>query len=743
MNAPPYAFPQSPGNKEEDALVNEAPPAGHFFGSPPTAAVDSRTIKVNPQAPQPRPQVTASESPAWFGADSSTDPFATIGQQPSESFFSVTQQLDDVSAGLNAQDNIAMPAVNTNFQYSGFDNSASPAVFNGFDNNPSPFPPPTTQTAAHEHRSAQPQTFFPPPVPPQIHSFQPPQQRGSVSSQGQSAALPSSQYSGFTFEETSFIGDETFEQLSISGSLSGIADAMGGGGGGVECSRCHRMNSVGTTFCGKCGFQLVQVGFSQAVPLMRTTTMDSIVSGRFSQAAPSYAPSAPAVLSQPPQANQLMGNMQTRQSSNPMPLVSFAFPPQSVQTRPTFGLVSAQPSQQMHQQQAPYAAPVVTTSQPTTPTIPQRVYPVFCFGFGGQVFASFPLKQMRFAVTATSPQPNVGIAHYRPGSMYRLNMSDIPGIRDKCIAPLLAFMNALPVSEKYVKVKDLLDYASNEWLAPESAPSRDQRKVLYRLLHLMLSHKGGLDAAGEDVLCQILLPENSIDQMNVASPTASPAFAPPVGVTSELTKLLIRGDRVGAVLLAISHQLWPHALLIASHVDRDTYCSTVSELARHVLPVGHPLRSLYLLFAGQPALVGAELGQMGPNLRNSWTWNLAMMLSNRTADDFVAITGLGDALLQSGVPFAAHVCFLLADDASLISGWDSPESRIVYLGCDHRRVGPLFYRDWVALRTTEILEYALRQASGGIYVMAHLQAFKLLFAGWLADLGLLNADLKY
>lgn len=135
--------------------------------------------------------------------------------------------------------------------------------------------------------------------------------------------------------------------------------------------------------------------------------------------------------------------------------------------------------------------------------------------------------------------------------------------------------------------------------------------------------------------------------------------------------------------------------------------------------------------------------QLGSSIKASWSWILSTIISNRTADDFVAITGLGDALLKAGEVFAAHVCYILSDDASLISSAVDPNCRIVYLGRKHDLHPTSFHRDWSSLRLTEVLEYTLKQASGGHCVLNHLQPYKIVFAHWLSDLGLSDLALKY
>ncbi|PJF17254.1 hypothetical protein PSACC_02936 [Paramicrosporidium saccamoebae] len=638
----PHYPPAMPTRREE-----LQPAVGQFFGAP-ESVPDGKTIRVAPQASATRQTVHAADAPGWFGAESGTDVFASIAaSQPP-----VTQN-PSVQPVQQPSLQFSMPAQNSHASRGSF---SSPNV-------------------------------------PKIQS--------SVE------AVP---YSGFKYEETNFIGDETFEQLSISGSISAFGDIPPGS---VACHRCNRPNDQSSTFCTRCGFQLVKPSggfFTQSayaqppntqppmggqfsnpppiapysgdvVPLTRTGTLDSMVSGRFSQ--------APSSFTVQPSVGMASSASFGRAAPPSAPLVSHAFPPPQMIPPTSFRSFSPPQPAQM-----PFVLQPVAVEEPVKSQKEQRVYPVFCFGFGGQVFATFPMKQMRFMANSST-----GTAHYRPSVMYRTAVHTLPFIQEKLVQPILDSLNGLPMSEKYVKTKDVIKYIKDTWIDGAS-PSRDYREVFYKLVDLMLSNKGGLSDAGEEALRKILLPDSLAEKSEVSSPTTMSAAPVSPAVVNELTKLLIKGDRGNAVLLAVTNQMWTHALLIASHVDRDTYCSVVSEFAKQTLPMG-------------------------------------------TADDYIAITGLGDALLSAGEVFAAHICYLLSDDASLISGVDSPQSRMVYAGCAHGNKMETFYRDWSALRRTELLELAFTLASNGQYCMHHLQAYKLLYSRYLSDLGLNSLALKY
>lgn len=91
--------------------------------------------------------------------------------------------------------------------------------------------------------------------------------------------------------------------------------------------------------------------------------------------------------------------------------------------------------------------------------------------------------------------------------------------------------------------------------------------------------------------------------------------------SSQLDKiqgLLARGDRRGACHYAADEKLWPHALLIASSIDKDTWKEVVTEWVRAELAngLGHTqgdtsegreaLRVAYSLYGGNGAASGTS-----------------------------------------------------------------------------------------------------------------------------------------
>ena len=96
--------------------------------------------------------------------------------------------------------------------------------------------------------------------------------------------------------------------------------------------------------------------------------------------------------------------------------------------------------------------------------------------------------------------------------------------------------------------------------------------------------------------------------------------------SSQLDKieaLLVRGDRRGAYHYAADENLWAHAMVIASSIDKEAWKEVVTEFVHSELSGGHaaagasavpnkppsvdrrePLRVAYSLFAGQGSAAG-------------------------------------------------------------------------------------------------------------------------------------------
>ena len=106
---------------------------------------------------------------------------------------------------------------------------------------------------------------------------------------------------------------------------------------------------------------------------------------------------------------------------------------------------------------------------------------------------------------------------------------------------------------------------------------------------------------------------------------------------------------------------------------------------------------------------------------------------------------LGDALWSAssgpdgtGGVFAAHAAYALAGATPQPF---HPSSRLCLVGADHRR-NPRTYATPAAIQRTELLEHSMALANSQ-YVLAPFQAYKLHYAGMLAEFGRVKEALGY
>ena len=203
----------------------------------------------------------------------------------------------------------------------------------------------------------------------------------------------------------------------------------------------------------------------------------------------------------------------------------------------------------------------------------------------------------------------------------------------------------------------------------------------------------------------------------------------------------------------------------------------VSAFAQSTLAAGSPLQSLYLIqtnpaqlwraFAALPVWPmpnGPQLPPAPSGVVAQWRQTLAMLLAQPTQHDRAVLCQLGDLLASRfGQLAAAHVCYLLADEPPA----GDPTARVLVLGGDHRSSGIRPARgDLLALQRTEILEFARTKHAanwGPTAADASLATphpfwqssvacqgvvpasfyLKLIYAGWLCDLGETDRALAY
>ncbi|VVB08258.1 unnamed protein product [Arabis nemorensis] len=226
---------------------------------------------------------------------------------------------------------------------------------------------------------------------------------------------------------------------------------------------------------------------------------------------------------------------------------------------------------------------------------------------------------------------------------------------------------------------------------------------------------------------------------------------------SEVQNLLASGRKMEALQCAQEGHLWGPALVIAAQLGQQFYVDTVKQMALRQLVPGSPLRTLCLLVAGQPAEVFStgstsditfpgsmnmpqQQTQFGSSsMLDNWEENLGIITANRTADDELVITHLGDCMWKErGEIIAAHICYLIAD-----KNFDpySDGARLCLIGADHWKY-PRTYASPEAIQRTELYEYS-KTLGNSQYILLPFQPYKIIYAHMLAEVGKLSAAQKY
>ncbi|KAF3565936.1 hypothetical protein DY000_02013723 [Brassica cretica] len=226
---------------------------------------------------------------------------------------------------------------------------------------------------------------------------------------------------------------------------------------------------------------------------------------------------------------------------------------------------------------------------------------------------------------------------------------------------------------------------------------------------------------------------------------------------SEVQNLLAFGRKMEALQCAQEGHLWGLALVIAAQLGDQFYADTVKQMALRQLVPGSPLRTLCLLVAGQPAEVfsngstscvdfsgsvsaSPHQTQFGSSsMLDNWEENLGIITANRTTDDELVITHLGDCMWKERSEIiAAHICYLLADKNF---NPYSDSARLCLVGADHWKY-PRTYASPEAIQRTELYEYS-KTLGNSQYILLPFQPYKIIYAHMLAEVGKLSAAQKY
>ncbi|RCH91957.1 vesicle coat component, partial [Rhizopus stolonifer] len=196
----------------------------------------------------------------------------------------------------------------------------------------------------------------------------------------------------------------------------------------------------------------------------------------------------------------------------------------------------------------------------------------------------------------------------------------------------------------------------------------ESKALLWKLVELMIQHHE--DALGDGGQ----LDKSIIGLLSSHSPAG-------INDLDQLEFMLAQGDRQSACQFAVEHDMWAHALIIASidpdqfkhiitqFIDRGLYTSQL-EWKPQIADNKKSLRMLYSVFNGTGA---ASVAQFVKNAveeepmytqktLEGWKDALALVLANRSMNDQEAIHGLGNQLEQAGLTNESQLCYLLSPD---------------------------------------------------------------------------------
>ncbi|ORY95527.1 Sec23-binding domain of Sec16-domain-containing protein [Syncephalastrum racemosum] len=425
---------------------------------------------------------------------------------------------------------------------------------------------------------------------------------------------------------------------------------------------------------------------------------------------------------------------------------------------------------------------------PPDPLQRARGCPLVSFGFGGKLCVMFPQTVQRFT-QQDGYDGGAPITKTMPSVIKIKKLRDV--MDEPTVSSLSQFVGPALMDSKMgakSKKKEVLAYMDrriNDMSALQE-PHAETRVLLWRLVKLLIEKETSIgDADKTDAAVRELVQPASALETDDQGNFSVPAYAQvetrdedaenrerAQKVLDKLQHYLLTGDRSGAVDYAMQEDLWAHALIISSCVNKDVWKNVVNNFVERELSEsagGKPrqdrynvtgdkqaLRVLYSLFAGsggaaiseflhKPSntpFIGAATGgqiQVTDEQLSQWQVTLTLILANRTPHDAEAITALGDILRTHGWLAAAHICYLVAPQTSIHSGIDTPNVRLTLLGSE----GGATFAQLDAYLLTELFELAVCTKQGGPAALPFLQGYKLVHAWWLADFGYLAEAQRY
>ncbi|XP_043949653.1 protein transport protein Sec16A isoform X8 [Drosophila biarmipes] len=211
--------------------------------------------------------------------------------------------------------------------------------------------------------------------------------------------------------------------------------------------------------------------------------------------------------------------------------------------------------------------------------------------------------------------------------------------------------------------------------------------------------------------------------------------------TDKFRSYVLRGNVEEALQWATDNGLWTHAFFLALYEDRYALTDVAQKFLNRAIKANDPLQTLYQMKSCQtPACVS----QLRDEQWGDWRSHLSILVTNKSRQpeyDRSSVVALGDTLFQRGDIYAAHFCYLVAQEefgrydssATELTTLTANVPRLILLGSSHYKHFNEFASN-EAIIMTEIYEYA-RSLFDPKFSIAHFQHYKFLLATRILDYG--------
>ncbi|EDW81866.2 uncharacterized protein Dwil_GK25487 [Drosophila willistoni] len=204
---------------------------------------------------------------------------------------------------------------------------------------------------------------------------------------------------------------------------------------------------------------------------------------------------------------------------------------------------------------------------------------------------------------------------------------------------------------------------------------------------------------------------------------------------------VLRGNVEEALQWATDNNLWTHAFFLALYEDRYALTDVAQKFLNKAIKANDPLQTLYQM---KSCHTPACVSQLKDEQWGDWRSHLSILVTNKSRQpeyDRSSVVALGDTLFQRGDIYAAHFCYLVAQEE--FGRYDSTATeqttltanvpKLILLGASHYKHFNEFASN-EAIIMTEIYEYA-RSLFDQKFSIANFQHYKFLLATRILDYG--------